>query len=63
MAKHASSMLDLMALNRDFVFMAIMTNAFKAAVKGNVTRLITARKIKRALSSLREDGGGPPSIM
>ena len=62
-AKHASSMLDLMTLIRDFVFTAIITNAFKAAVKGNVTMLITARKIRKALSSVAEDGGGPPSIM
>ena len=63
MAKHPSSMLDLMALIRDFVFTAIITNAFKAAVKGNVTMLITARKIRKALSSVAEDGGGPPSVM
>ena len=62
-AKHASGMLDLMALIRDFVFTAIITNAFKAAVKGNVTMLITARKIRRALSSVAEDGNAPPSKM
>jgi len=51
-------MLDLMALIRDFVFTATITNVFKAAVKGNVTMLITARKIRKT-----EDGGGPPSVM
>jgi len=56
-------MLDLMALIRDFVFTAIITNVFKAAVKGNVTMLITAKKMRRVLSSVVEDGGGPPSVM
>ena len=60
-AKHASSAYDLLALIRDFVLMAIITKTFKAAVKGNVTMLITARKIRRALTSAAEDGSTPPS--
>lgn len=44
-------MLVLMALIRDFVFTAIITNAFKVAVKGSVTMLIAVRKIRRALTS------------
>jgi len=56
-------MLDLMALSRDFVFTAVITNAFKAAVKGNVTMLMTAMKIRRVLSSVAEEGGGAPSVL
>ena len=50
-----------MALIRDFVFTAITTNAFKVAVKGSVTMLIAVRKIRRALTSVAEDGSEPPS--
>ena len=54
-------MLDLLALRRDFIFTTIITNAFKATVKGKVTMLITARKITTALASVAEGGSNPPS--
>jgi len=53
-------MYDLLALSREFVFRVIITKTFKAAVKGNVTMLITAKKIRRALTSVAEGSSIPP---
>ena len=60
-AKLARSIHDVLALIWEFVFRAIITKTFKAAFKGNVTMLITARKIRRALTSVAEGGSAPPS--
>ena len=51
----------MVALIRGVVFRTIITKTFKAAVKGNVTMLITATKIRRALTSVAEGGSVPPS--
>ena len=59
--KLASSIHDLLALIWEFVFRAIISKTFKAAVKGNVTTLLAARKIRRALTSVAEGGSAPPS--
>jgi len=47
-ASIASKMFDLWTLSRDFVLTAIITSAFKAAVKGKVMMLMTMRNIKLA---------------
>ena len=47
-ASIASKMFDLWALSRDFTLTAIITSAFKAAVKGKVSVLMKMMKIKNA---------------
>lgn len=47
-ARKASRMFDLCALRRDFSFTAIITSAFKIAVKGNVRTSIVIIKIRVA---------------
>ena len=54
-AIQARSTLGLLALNRDFVFTAIITSAFKKVVKGNVTMLMTKTNMRTALAP-RESG-------
>jgi len=44
-ANKARRMFDLWALSRDFLFTAIITSAFKQAVKGNVKIWIIMKKI------------------
>ena len=47
-ANNASKIFDLVALNRDLVFTAIITKAFRTTVKGKVMMLITIMKQKNA---------------
>ena len=54
-AMQARSTLGLLALNRDFVFTAIITSAFKKVVKGNVTMLMAKTNMRTALAP-RESG-------
>ena len=50
-ASNASKMFDLCALNRDFVFTAIITSAFKTAVKGKVRMWMIMIKIRIATAT------------
>ena len=47
-ANNASKIFDLVALNRDLVFTAIITKAFRTTVTGKVMMLITIMKQKNA---------------
>ena len=54
-ASKARRMFDLWALSRDFTLTAIITSAFKTAVKGKVRMLMIMRNIRAAeVALLRE---------